>query len=875
MNKSFLLTILVLNFSFVGAHLLAQATNDNLCNAIAIEIDEACSDAKQIDLANATIEAGEPNVTCIAGSDTTVTASVWFSFVAPEEEIFIVAEADDKDDPSLDFQLQLFSLAGSCDDVSNLILEECAAPFINILESPTLQTTLTAGETYYVQISGNSFSGAEPFVSTGCLTISTVTAPENDAVCDAIDLAVDAEPQIFSNVGATAQDNETTIVPPISMLNPFGFVGQDGWANGDASIEHSVWFTFTTPEGGGNFAIDLRPSFGVGGNFNTQLAIYDATDCNDFASFELLAAADNGLPLGGAGAVTAFSTIELFCLEGEKTYHILVDGGNSFLFAPTPNQGNFALQVRELVTDALSVSTLVEGPTCEGDNDGTILVAATGGAGEYDYRWNTGDSIPEFVGTLAAGTYTVTLTDLCGAEIIETIEVPASLRDEPIAAIEVEGVTCEGEEVALNANVSGGLRIDEDRLYVQTFVDFGVRGLSKLNLELPSVSTLINDEQSLSFNQLEFVGDQLYGTDFNNQLYSIDAEDGTFEAIDSLNVSSVAGLSYLPSASVLYLIESDGKVYAVDPLTASLTLVVDLAFPVSRAAISTDGTIVILGQNGAWYTTTFETGTLTEIGFFGANTLPVTALEVDPNNGRVYYTVSRVLAQQTETRGWQAITELDIMTGEAVRVINSFSNRPLSLAIRASDIRPYDYEWTTTATLSDATTPNPTFILNEATTVMLTVADVCGVMTMNELMIDAFPNVETTIDTIIRDGETYNGISIENDTTIIESLLTINGCDSIVTVNVMVDISSIKRTNATYAVQLSPNPAQEELAVQISGIGKYPLQAIIVDVHGRVLRSQQLTKDNTLLRVSDLPKGMYFLQVSDQNSTATRPFVKL
>ncbi|MEM1327220.1 MAG: T9SS type A sorting domain-containing protein [Bacteroidota bacterium] len=859
----------------LSSTLFAQAPNDSLCNAIAIAVDETCSDDKQIDLTNATIEANEPNISCLSTPDTTITASVWFRFAAPESDVFIVAEADDKADPSLDFQMQLFTLEGSCDDLSNLVPQACATSFTNILESPTLLTSLTAGAIYYIQISGNRFADMPPFVSTGCLTISSVNTPANDAVCDATNLMVDAEPQVFSNVGATVQENEATIAPPISMLNPFGFVGQDGWASGDASIEHSVWFTFTTPEGGGNFAVDLRPSFGVAGNFNTQLAVYNASDCNDFASFELVAAADNGLPTASIGAVTAFSTIELFCLEGETTYHILVDGGNSFLFAPTPNQGNFAIQVRELVTDALSVNTLVEGPTCEGDTDGTILIAATGGAGGYDYRWNTGDSIPEFVGTLAAETYTLTLTDQCGVEVVETIEVPTSLRNDPMANIEVEGTTCEGEEVTLTADVSGGLRIDEERLFIQTFVGFGVRGLSKINLETPSVNTTVTDTQSVSFNHLEFVGDQLYGTDANNQFYAIDAENGTFEVIDSLNVSSITGLSYVPSLATLFVIDNNGRVFEVDPSNASLTFAFSLNLSTARAAIVRNGSMVLLGTDGFWYESAFSERTLRQVGFFGANTLPVTALEVDPNNGRVYYTVSRILAQQTETRGWQAITELNINTGETVRVINSFSNRPLSLAIRPSDVQPYGYEWTSTAMLSDTSSATSSFVITEETSVMLTATDACGVMAMDERMIEAFPDVATTIDTTLRSGEMYGDILIENDTTIIENLSTVNGCDSIVTINVMIDISNTRTTWAETAIQISPNPTNNLLNINTLGIEERQVDLRIIDLQGRVIWQQNNAQKQMDIDVSALLNGMYFLEIRSAERFAMRQFIKM
>jgi len=871
MRKLLLLFSLMLCFILIGANLLAQAPNDNLCNAIPIGIDEACNEAKQIDLVNATIETGEETIspTCTDG-DTMLTSTVWFSFVAPAEEIYMLADADDKSVSALAYQMQLFRLDGNCADINNLEHVACNTPPTNILESPAIQTTLTEGETYYIQISGRSFPGLGPFESTGCLKISTVIAPFNDNVCNAIPLVVDDIPQIFTNLGASAEEGEAAIAPPPAS-DLFGFES-GGWAGGTNFLDNSVWFTFTTPAEGGSFNIDLSSSFALAGNFNTQVAVYEATDCNDFSTFNLVGAADNVFPPEG-GLISASPNLDLFCLEWNKTYHVAVDGGNSFFFRPIASQGLFSIQVREKVLEPLESRLLVETPTCIGDENGSILVAGIGGAGEYDYRWSTGDSTNNLVGSLAAGTYTLTLTDQCGTQIIEEVEIPASSRETLGLATSVSGGSCEGEEVELNALATGGLPIEEQRVFVQTAVSQQFRGLTKMKLEDINSSQIIAENQTTLFLQFEFVEDQLYATDGDGNLYTINTENGTSQLIDMLGIGFIAGLSYVPTTATLYCINGEGKVYEVDPMTAATNEVLDLSFSTTRATVDLDGNIILLGGDGSWYTSSFDTGTLNNIGFFGENTLPITALEVDPSTGKVYYSVSRILALEAFDQAWQAITELNIATGESIRVLNSFATRFSALAIRASDVAPYQYEWSPAESFENPTMASQSVILETSNTFTVAVTDACETAT-DEIVVEAFPSVEVTIDTSILKGETYNGIVIEADTTIIETINIGNNCE-IRTVNIMVIISSTQQTWATNAIQISPNPTRSILNIRTLGIEEREVEFRILDVHGRTLWQQNRQNLQEEIDMSDFTGGLYFLEIRSAEKFAVRQFVKM
>jgi hypothetical protein len=63
--------------------------------------------------------------------------------------------------------------------------------------------------------------------------------------------------------------------------------------------------------------------------------------------------------------------------------------------------------------------------TCDGGKDGTITTTVTGGTSGYTYLWNDLQTTPTAVG-LAAGTYTVTVTDANSCKQTKTFEVTAN-----------------------------------------------------------------------------------------------------------------------------------------------------------------------------------------------------------------------------------------------------------------------------------------------------------------------------------------------------------------------------------------------------------------------------------------------------------------
>lgn len=74
-------------------------------------------------------------------------------------------------------------------------------------------------------------------------------------------------------------------------------------------------------------------------------------------------------------------------------------------------------------------------------------------------------------------------------------------------------------------------------------------------------------------------------------------------------------------------------------------------------------------------------------------------------------------------------------------------------------------------------------------------------------------------------------------------------------------------------VSIAPNPVQSILNVQVMEASQKALFVQLVDVQGRILvQRTQLGSGNTELNMSDLPSGIYFLQVLQQNGKTLEAF---
>ena len=207
----------------------------------------------------------------------------------------------------------------------------------NNFSDTTEDMTLLGGGVYEVYVQSVCNTDTSNWVG----PVSFTMPISNDSTCNAIDLNVDGSVYTFDNTGATSQINEATIAPPNT-----GFQTSDGWGN--SSVDFTTWFTFTAP-GSGNMNLS-----GVDQGFNGQFAIYEASDCSDMNTFNLIGANDDALD--GTSDAPDFS---ICGLTPGSIYYLMHDSWS------TVTTGVYSIRLDEINLNAGTSNGIIN--ICAGD----------------------------------------------------------------------------------------------------------------------------------------------------------------------------------------------------------------------------------------------------------------------------------------------------------------------------------------------------------------------------------------------------------------------------------------------------------------------------------------------------------------------------
>ncbi|MFM7770712.1 MAG: hypothetical protein ACKO8Q_09165, partial [Bacteroidota bacterium] len=187
-------------------------------------------------------------------------------------------------------------------------------------------------------------------------TIGQSNIPTYDQPCTATEVIADGPTVFFNNTNAIAAYGE--LAPAGIDCAAFGF-----WCEGNST--NSVWAKFTPTTSNTSYEITTCNS---GTDTDTQIAVWRATNCADFSTYELIGSNDDMLGGCSNGEYYA-STTYTSCLEAGQTYYIQIDGWEGAV-------GNIELSVLTFQnTDELQA--LVNSVTCpleKGDSgDGSIF----------------------------------------------------------------------------------------------------------------------------------------------------------------------------------------------------------------------------------------------------------------------------------------------------------------------------------------------------------------------------------------------------------------------------------------------------------------------------------------------------------------------
>lgn len=241
--------------------------------------------------------------------------------------------------------------------------------FCGLQSEVTINTM--ASQTYYVLVHGfGQNTGAYS------LTIDCLTLPTNDAPCNADALVFGNND--YNHIQLSADTNE---VSPGAGTGSSSCNSTDGWCSFELDLDNTAWFTFVAPAGGSVNVV----SDGTG--FDSQIAVYSVTDCNDYGTFTLVGANDDS----GDDIVSNTQSIfggglTLNCLNAGETYYVQVDGYN----------GDEAVGATVILEDNGGSLPSVDAGECQSTymgyapvmGDTNFLVATASGMGPFLMEWS-------------------------------------------------------------------------------------------------------------------------------------------------------------------------------------------------------------------------------------------------------------------------------------------------------------------------------------------------------------------------------------------------------------------------------------------------------------------------------------------------------
>jgi len=129
------------------------------------------------------------------------------------------------------------------------------------------------------------------------------------------------------------------------------------------------------------------------------------------------------------------------------TYFVTVTDANGCTEVATANVDN-------INGPTVSINSITD-ITCANGSTGAISISATGGVAPYSYFWSNGEATAN-ISNLAAGTYTVTVTDANGCEtsLVATVGTPDAID----VIVDATQVTCnDADNGAVTVRVTGGV----------------------------------------------------------------------------------------------------------------------------------------------------------------------------------------------------------------------------------------------------------------------------------------------------------------------------------------------------------------------------------------------------------------------------------
>lgn len=338
--------------------------------------------------------------------------------------------------------------ANGCSIVRNFTITQ--PPAMTLTTSSTNATCGSANGTATVTATGGTGALTYSWSSTPVQTTATATGLLAGAytirVTDANGCSQTANVSVNNNAAPTASITGTTNVSCFGGTNGSATVSAAG---GTGAFTYS-WNT--TPVQTGTTATGLSAG-------TYAVTVTDASGCSASTTATitqptLLTASATGINPGCNGATTGSATVSAGGGQAAYTYSWNSTPAQTGATATNLGSGNYSVTVTDAngctvtasVTltqpTAITVSATQDSVTCFGLSTGSATATASGGTGALTYSWAPSGITSATANGLAAGNYTVTVTDAngCTATATTTVLQPSALT----ASTTTTNVACNG-----------------------------------------------------------------------------------------------------------------------------------------------------------------------------------------------------------------------------------------------------------------------------------------------------------------------------------------------------------------------------------------------------------------------------------------------
>lgn len=699
---------------------------------------------------------------------------------------------------------------------------------------------------------------------------------------------------VTDNNGCTANATTTITEPTAITLTATATNAACGQSNGSASVSAS----------GGTGSLSFLWSNGQTNSTATGLAtgtytvtVSDANNCSDTASATVgstgapviaITATDVSCAGGNDGSLTANATsgttpYTYFWSDGQTSAAATGLSPGAYSVTVTGNDGCSATATDSISSPAgITAVTSSSDVSCNGDNDGTATVTASGGASPYTYLWTGGQATATATG-LQAGIYAVTISDSNGctdSSYSVTISQPPAIG----LTTTVTNANCGSSNGNATATATGGVGG-----FTYTWSN-GQTGATATGLVAGSYSVTAADSTGCTANANVTVNNagaplvtvsasNVFCTGGNNGSATANATGGvspyTYSWSDGQATASAVGLT---AGTYSVTVTDNNNCITINSATITepdslvlATSVVDAACGSSNGSATATVTGGVSPYQYAWSNGS-TTATLSGL---AAGAYSVT---VSDANGCLQSAAANVSNAGAPTINVTStnVTCAGGSDGSATVTANG-------------GVSPYSYLWNdsaTTASLSGLS----------AGTYSVTVTDAVNCQSVGNTTITAVnstPTVSLGADTMLcietdstwminagngfssylwSNNATTSSITVNTNGTYTVTVTDANGCTGTDSVMISFQVCiGINEINDLFNLTVFPNPSKGKFSANWTGKGTTHIA--IYNILGEVIYSASTLNNNLIVDLKKHGSGVYMLQLKAGEKTITRRIV--